>query len=96
MRIISYITLILILVLGVTFAGLNAGSVTINYYVGATELPLSLLLVIGFALGCLLGLIVGMVMYLKARSQNYRLKNRIKLAEKEINNLRNMPLQDNR
>jgi uncharacterized membrane protein YciS (DUF1049 family) len=96
MKILSYILLIVLLVLGVSFAGLNASPVTINYYIGARELPLSLLLVMFFAFGCALGLLVGLSMYLRMRSKNYRLSNRIKLAEKEVSNLRNMPLQDNR
>lgn len=96
MKIFSYVMLILILVFGVSFAGLNAEPVTINYYIGMGKLPLSLLMVISFALGCLIGLLVGMTMYLRLKSQNYRLKNRIKLADKEVSNLRSMPLQDNR
>lgn len=96
MKILSYVLLILILLIGVSFSVLNSGSVSINYYVGISKLPLSFLMVLTFAVGCILGLLVGMVMYLRLKSQNYRLKNRIKLAEKEVSNLRTMPLQDNR
>lgn len=96
MRIFSYLALLIILILGVSFAILNATPVTINYYIGQQHIPLSLLLVIAFALGCLIGIFVGTFMYCRLKSQNYKLKNRIKMAEKEISNLRTMPLQDNR
>lgn len=96
MRIISYILLILLFIIGVSFAVLNATPVNFDYYFGNINIALSLLLVLGFAIGCLLGLLVGLVMYFRMRGQNYRLKNRIKLTEKELNNLRNIPLQDNR
>ena len=96
MRIFNYILLVIILIVGVSFAGLNSGSVSINYYVGVWKLPLSLLIVISFAIGCLMGLLAGTTLYLRLKSQNFQLKNRIKLAEKEVSNLRTMPLQDNR
>ena len=75
---------------------LNAETVTINYYVGRAHLPLSLTLVLAFSIGCLLGILVGIGMYLRIKSQNYKLKHRIKIVEKEIENLRTMPLHDNR
>ena len=77
-----------------TFATLNSESVTINYYLGQTTLPISLLLVLVFAFGCLTGMIVGFWLVVKAKIQNYRMRQRLSLAEKEIENLRAIPLQD--
>ena len=94
MRIISYFFLLIIVIFGMTFATLNSESVTINYYISQTTLPLSLLLVLIFALGCLLGMIVGIWLLIKAKLYNYRLRQRLNLAEKEIENLRAIPLQD--
>lgn len=94
MRIISYFLLLAIVVFGVTFAALNSESVTINYYLGQSTLPLSLLLVLGFALGCLIGIVVGFWLLIKSKIENYRLRSRLNLAEKEIENLRAIPLQD--
>ena len=95
MRIISYFFLLVIVLFGMTFATLNSESVTINYYFGESTLPLSLLLVIVFALGCLVGMVVGFWLVIKAKIANYRLRQRLTLAEKEIENLRAIPLQDN-
>ena len=93
-RIISYFFLLVIILFGTTFATLNSESVTINYYFGQSTLPLSLLLVLVFALGCLIGMLVGFWMLIKSKVYNYRLKQRLHLAEKEIENLRAIPLQD--
>lgn len=94
MRIVSYFFLLVIVLFGMTFATLNSESVTINYYLGQSTLPLSLLLVIVFALGCLIGMVVGVWLLIKAKLLNYHLKQRLTLAEKEITNLRAIPLQD--
>jgi putative membrane protein len=94
MRILSYFFLLVIVFFGMTFAALNSESVTINYYFGNMTLPLSLLLVLIFACGCLVGMIVGFWLLIKAKMSNYRLKQRLQLAEKEVGNLRAIPLQD--
>lgn len=94
MRIVSYFFLLVIVLFGMTFATLNSESVTINYYLGQTSLPFSLLLVLVFAFGCLVGMIVGFWLLIKAKLLNYRLRQRLQLAEKEVDNLRAIPLQD--
>jgi putative membrane protein len=94
MRIVSYFFLLLIVIFGMTFATLNSESVTINYYFNQSSLPLSLLLVFVFALGCLIGMVVGIWLLIIAKLNNYRLRQRLNLAEKEIENLRAIPLQD--
>jgi len=94
LRIISYFFLLVIVLFGMTFATLNSESVTINYYFGNSTMPLSLLLVLVFALGCLIGMMVGFWLLIKSKLINYRLKQRLQLVEKEVDNLRAIPLQD--
>lgn len=94
MRIISYCLLLIIVIFGMTFATLNSESVTLNYYIGQSTMPLSLLLVLVFALGCLIGLLVGFWLMIKSKLSNYRLRQKLNIAEKEIDNLRAIPLQD--
>jgi len=96
MKIITALFFAVIILLGITFACLNAEPVSINYYIGTQSFPLSLLLVLTLGVGSILGLVAGTVIYLKSKAKNRRLKARIKLAEKELSNLRTMPLQDNR
>jgi lipopolysaccharide assembly protein A len=93
-RIFTYILILIIILFGLTFATLNSTSVTVDYYFSQSSLPLSLILVIAFALGCLLGILAGFFFILRAKMTNYRLKQRLNLAEREIANLRAIPLQD--
>lgn len=94
MRIFTCFIILIIVLLGITFASLNSGPVTINYYVGQHSFSLPLLLVLVFAAGSLLGLLVGFWLLLKLKVKNYRLAQHLKVAEKEIENLRAIPLQD--
>ncbi len=94
MRIISYVLLLALIILGMSFAILNSGTVVINYYLGHRSFPLSLVLVFTFSGGALLGILIGGWLVVKIKVKNYRLRQRLKLAEKEIENLRAIPLQD--
>ncbi len=96
MRLIGLIIIALVLFIGVTFACLNAEIVTINYYIGSAKLPLSLLLVIVLTLGALCGLMVGLKLFVVSKRETYRLRHRLKIADKEIANLRVIPVQDSR
>lgn len=88
MRFVSYFLLLLIVVFGMTFAALNSESVTIDYYLAQHTLPLSLLLVIVFALGCLVGMGVSLWLLVKSKVSTYKLKQQLVSAEKEIKHLK--------
>ncbi len=94
MRVIRYIFIFILLLLVLSFALLNASPVDINYYVGNSRLPLSLLLVISFGVGCLIGLIITISWYWHARWEGHKVAKKLALAEKELTNLRTMPLKD--
>ena len=94
MRIISYILLLAVIALGISFAILNSGTVEIHYYLGDRTFHLSLVLVSAFTAGALVGILIGTWVVLKMKVKNYRLRQRLKLAETEIENLRAIPLQD--
>jgi uncharacterized integral membrane protein len=80
--------------LGLIFAGLNADLVTVNYYWGTERLPLSLLAILSFVLGGLLGLLTALITYIKLKYVNRRLRHRLILVEKELSNLRALPFKD--
>ncbi len=94
MRIFTYLFIIIIVLAGLTFACLNAQPVAINYYVGVAHPPLALLLALALGFGCLLGLSIGLIAYLRLHFSNRRLRSRLQATEQELNNLRTMPLQD--
>lgn len=83
------------MLLGLTFASLNASNVIFNYYVGSKSIALSLLLVFAFGLGLLLGGFVTFFSWLRLKTENYRIKSRLKMVEKEVENLRTLPIKDN-
>jgi len=94
MKIFSYLIVLLILILGVTFAILNAAPVAVHYYIGSQQLPLSLLLVMSFGIGLLIGLLVLGFNILRLKAKNRGLRKQLRVAEEEINNLRALPVKD--
>jgi len=93
MRSLSYLVLLMIMLVGLTFASLNSSIVTFNYYLGSKEIVLSLLLVGVFGIGIFFGLLVAVLLWIKAKRDNMRLKSRLKVAEKEVENLRSIPIK---
>ncbi|MCH9690174.1 MAG: LapA family protein [Gammaproteobacteria bacterium] len=94
MRFIMMIFYICLMLFGVSFAALNASAVTLNLYFKTLTLPISVWMIAAFSLGILMGFLVFLRRYLGFKSQ-YRKKNhQLRLMEKEIKNLREIPLKD--
>ncbi len=83
-RIISYIFLLIIIILAITFAALNASPIRLNYYLGTTQISLSLLLVYVLGLGILLGLLTTIFPFLKLKQELRVLKRRLKKGAQEV------------
>ncbi|OGT21380.1 MAG: hypothetical protein A3C55_04045 [Gammaproteobacteria bacterium RIFCSPHIGHO2_02_FULL_42_13] len=96
MKAIKYMIVLLLILLGISFAILNSETVTINYYLGTKQMPLSLLLIVAFGLGLLIGWISMSFKVLRLKTNLYRLKKKLQVAEKEIDNLRAIPVKDER
>jgi len=94
MRLLTYIFLLLIALLGISFACLNADSVTIHYIFDTKRVPLSLLLAITLALGVGLGLLFNLLTYLRLKGENIRLQRKIKISDKELTELQTLPVKD--
>lgn len=94
MRIISLIISIIIILLGIGFASLNASPVSINYYIGTRSLPLSLLVVLTFSVGLLLGMFLVSLKVIRLKHDLRRTRSKARIAEKEVENLRAIPLKD--
>ena len=93
MRIFSYIILLIIMLIGLTFASLNSTSVVFNYYLGSKTITLSLLLVFAFGAGIFIGLLVSVFSWIRIKRDNLRLKLHLKNVEKEVKNLRSIPIK---
>lgn len=94
MRILMIIVYLLLIILGVTFAALNAGSVQVNFYVRTLNMPIAVLIAIVLGLGLLIGYALALTKYLRLKVENMRVKNQLRLTEKEIKNLRDIPLKN--
>lgn len=94
MRLFTYIFLLLIALLGISFACLNADNVTIHYFFNTTNIPLSLLLVVTLALGIGLGLLISLLTYFRLKGENIRLQRKIKMFDKQITELQTLPIKD--
>ena len=84
MRYIGYIIILILIVLGVSFAVLNATPVNVNYYADSRTLPLSLLLAICFGVGVLLGILVMFMRVMRLRFENRILSRKLRKAEQQL------------
>lgn len=89
----------LILILAIVLTGLalhlqNDQPVTLRYYLGAIELPLSLVLVLTLILGAALGALASLPLIFRLRRQRRGLEKQLKNSARESKNLRITPLRD--
>lgn len=94
LRLIKFLFLLVMAVLGAGFASINPEPATLHYYFGDLTLPMGMLLLGVLGMGMLLGLLVSMLMLLKTRRENARLRRKAELVHTEVNNLRTIPLKD--
>ena len=93
-RIIALLFALAIIVIGLSFAMLNPNPVALDFYFGALTLPLSLWLVIAFAFGVVLGLILMAGMVVKQRWALASLRRDIDATRKELSELRKLPIRN--
>lgn len=93
-RIAKLIIVFVILLSGLAFHLKNNQMIELNYYVGVLDMPLSWLVVIMLFIGAMLGVLSSLPMIIKLKQQKLKLERQIKSSEKEINNLRVMPVKD--
>ncbi len=76
--------LLTVLLVGVEFSTLHANPVSIDYLLGKTDLPLSLVVVAAFAAGVLLTFLIGAFVVLPLRWQVARLRQAVAGKDQEI------------
>jgi lipopolysaccharide assembly protein A len=94
MRLFMLIIYILLITLGVSFAALNAASVQVNFYYKTMTMPVSVLMIMTLGMGILIGLLLFMFRYWRLKIECHKMSNQLKMTEKEIKNLRSIPIQD--
>lgn len=88
------IAIIVIVLTGIIFAVLNAESINLHYYFGSREIPLSLAIILSMFLGAILGVVASVGLILRAKKEAARMRKAAEVAEKEISNLRSIPIKN--
>lgn len=94
MRLFLLFFYLLVLMTLLAFAALNSNMIDLNLYWQHFQLPLAFIMVVCMGLGLLLGAVVFLGRYWQLRVQYFRAKHQVALLEKEIKNLRSIPIQD--
>lgn len=95
-RLLGFAVVVVIVLFGLSFSLLNAARVDVDYYFGAVSAPLSLVLVVALILGAVLGVVTSLGMVLGKQRELRRLRRRVRDTEKELSELRRLPLKDQR
>ena len=93
-KIMSSVFFLVLVLFGIIFAVLNSDIVALNYYFGVQQVPLSLIMLLSMIVGTVIGVLVSMAQLLKARRDVSKLKKQVQIAEKEVSNLRTIPIKD--
>ncbi len=93
-RILTLFAMLIVVVVGILFAVLNADPVVLNYYFGSRAMPLSLVLVLAMLIGAILGVLACSGVLMRQRHTIHKLRRSVELAEKEVENLRAIPIRD--
>lgn len=93
-KIILLTVVIVVFIIGLAFYLRNDQQIAVDYFLGNLELSFSVWLLIILVLGVLLGWLTSLPVIIKLKRQNSRLSRQIKVTEKEINNLRVLPVKD--
>lgn len=94
MRLIITLFYVALIITGVAFSVLNSQLVELNLYIRTVSIPVSFLLVLTFVTGLLCGLLFFVWRYVRLKFAYGRLRDQLTMSEKEIKNLRSIPLQD--
>ncbi len=93
-RLLTFLFILVLLVFGLSFTVLNANDVVLNYYFATVELPLALVILGALTLGALLGLFASISLVLAGKADVARLHRKVQMTEKEIKNLREIPIKN--
>ncbi len=89
------ILLVLIIILsGLAVHLRNDQAVLFDYYLGSIELPFSLFMILALCTGAVLGILATLPHLLRLKQEKARLLRKVKFSEKELDNLRVIPVKD--
>jgi uncharacterized integral membrane protein len=93
-RVIYAVIFIIVLITGLLFFVKNNQVMEFNYIAGSKDLPVSFLLFASLCMGVLLGLVASLPVIVRLKQKSTKLEKQIRVIEKEINNIRVMPVRN--
>lgn len=93
-RLLASIVILIVIAVGLSFAALNSESVQVQYYVGETRAPLALVIVLALGAGAVLGVLASLGIVLTQKRRIGKLQRTVSVHEREIRNLREIPIKD--
>lgn len=94
LRVLRLLFVILVMLTGLAVHLRNDQTVIFDYYLGTFETPLSLLLILALITGALLGVLACLPGLLRVKREKRTLQARIRVIEKELNELRVIPVRN--
>jgi len=83
-RLLAFLFLVALVVTGLSFAVLNSQPVSLNYYFGYRDIPLSMIVVLSLATGAVIGVLVSAGLIIRLKAQRGRLRRKLRHAEKNL------------
>ena len=93
-RVIFYIFLFIIFIFAISFSLLNSQNVQINFYFTKKDIDLMFVIFASICIGAIMGVIAISGVVFRLRHQLSKKNREVKLVEKEVTNLRSLPLKD--
>lgn len=93
MRFLYYMLLAIFFSVLIAFVVINTDLVSVNFYFTTVSVPISLALAVSCIFGCLVGFLVCLKTIICEKYHIRCLKKEIKTANKEISNLRSIPIK---
>ena len=93
-RLIGFLFVVALVVIGLSFAVLNSQPVSLNYYFGYRDIPLSMIMVLSLAAGAVIGVLVSAGLIIRLKAQTGQLRRRLRNAERDSDQLRILPANE--
>jgi putative membrane protein len=87
-RLLGFLLLVILVVLGLSFAVLNSQPVALNYYFGARDIPLSMVVVVSLVAGAVTGVLVSLGTIVRLKQQAGSLRRRLRTAQRDAEQAR--------
>lgn len=93
-RLIGFLFVVALAVTGLSFAVLNSQPVSLNYYFGYRDVPLSMIVVLSLAAGAVIGVLVSAGQIVRLKAQAGQLRRKLRYLEKAADQLQVLPVNE--